>query len=89
MNTLKIAFAAAILTVGAVASASAMPVGNIGSLDVGVVQAEQVRLVCNQWGQCLHVRRRAPVYGYYGYGSYGYGGGWGGGWHGGHHHHHH
>ena len=92
MNIIKLAFTAAIFTVGIAASASAMPVGNIGAIDAGVVQPEQVRLVCNQWGRCWNVRRRAPVYGYYGYGAYGYRGGWGGGWRGGyrgHHHHHH
>jgi hypothetical protein len=68
MNIMKLTLAAATLTVGLAATASALPVGNIGTVDVGRVQVDQVRLVCNRWGRCWHTRG-------YGYG-YGYGHGY-------------
>jgi hypothetical protein len=64
MNIIKLTIAAATLTVGLAASASALPVGNLGTVNVGGIQADQVRLVCNRWGRCWHV------------GGYGYRGGW-------------
>jgi hypothetical protein len=87
MNILKLTLAAATFSVALAASASAMPVGNIGGIDTGInsAQPEQVRLVCNQWGRCWRT------------GGYVYRGGWRGGrggWrghgggHGGHGHHH-
>jgi len=71
MNVLKLTLAAATLTVGLAASASALPIGNLGTVKVDGIQAEQVRLVCNRWGRCWRVG---------GYG-YGYRGGWRRGWH--------
>jgi hypothetical protein len=68
MNILKLTLAAATFTVGLGASASAMPVGNLGTVNAGGAQPEQVRMVCNRWGRCWNTRG-------YGYG-YGYGGGW-------------
>ena len=57
MNILKLTLAAATFSVALAASASAMPVGNIGGIGSGVgsAQPEQVRLVCNQWGRCWRV----------------------------------
>ena len=52
MNIIKLTLAAATLTVGLAASASALPVGNLGTVNVGGIQADQVRLVCNRWGRC-------------------------------------
>ena len=54
MNILKLTLAAATFSVALAASASAMPVGNIGSVDTGIssAQPEQVRLVCNRFGRC-------------------------------------
>jgi hypothetical protein len=66
MNIIKLTLAAATLTVGLAASASALPIGNLGTVNVGGIQADQVRLVCNHYGRCWHVG---------GYG-YGYRGGW-------------
>jgi len=71
MNIIKLTLAAATITVGLAASASALPVGNPGSVNAGGIQAEQVRLVCNRWGRCWHVRD----YGYRGY-RRGYRGRW-------------
>ena len=48
MNIIKLTLAAATLTVGLAASASALPVGNLGTVNVGGIQADQVRLVCNR-----------------------------------------
>ena len=82
MNLIKLTFAAATLVVGFAASASAMPVGKLSGADTGA-KPEQVRLVCNQWGRCWHVR------GYEGGYRYGYGGGYRGyrgGWNGRRHH---
>ena len=64
MNIIKLTLAAATLSVGLAASASALPVGNLGTVNVGGIQADQVRLVCNRWGRCWQV------------GGYGYRGGW-------------
>lgn len=68
MSIIKLTLAAATLTVGLAASASALPVGKIGTVNAGGIQADQVRLVCNRWGRCWHTRG----YGYYGYGYRGY-----------------
>ena len=72
MNIIKLTLAAATITVGLVASASALPVGNLAAVNAGGIQADQVRLVCNRWGSCWHVRN------YYGYRGYrrGYRGRW-------------
>lgn len=74
MSTIKLAFAAAALTFGLAASASAMPVGGLGksAANGATNQVEQVRLVCNRWGRCW---RTGPYYGY------GYGYGWRRGYH--------
>ena len=68
MNITKLTIAAATFTVGLAASASAMPVGNIGALHVDGAQPEQVRLVCDRRGRCYNTRRGryryAPSYGY-------------------------
>jgi hypothetical protein len=80
MSTIKLAFAAAALTVGLAASASAMPVGKLGqgAANSAANQVEQVRLVCNRWGRCW---RTGPYYGYgYGYRSYGWDRGYRRGW---------
>jgi len=66
MNILKLTLAATTFTVALAASASAMPVGNLGTVNAGGAQPEQVRLVCNRWGRCWNTR---------GY-RYGYGRGW-------------
>ena len=72
---------AAVSTVG-IGAASAFPIAPIGQ---AVSPAEQVRLVCDQWGRCWRTRPRyyrhgyaprrfyGPGYGYYGprYGYYG------------------
>lgn len=55
MNVLKLTLAAATLSVGLAASASAMPLSNLGTVDVGSAQVDQVRLVCNRWGRCWRV----------------------------------
>ena len=55
MNIIKLTIAAAALTVGFAASGSALPVGNLGTVDIGGIQADQVRLVCNRYGRCWHV----------------------------------
>lgn len=54
MNKMKFVFAAAFFAVGVTASASAVPIGNIGTLDAGV-QFESVRWVCNHYGRCWWV----------------------------------
>lgn len=75
MNILKLTLAATTVSLGLVASASAMPVGNIAPANGNsVAPIEQVRLVCNRWGRCWHV-------GGYRYG-YGWRGGYRGGWRG-------
>jgi hypothetical protein len=73
MNVLKLTLAAATLTVGLAASASALPLPKLGAVDVGT-QVDQVRTVCNRWGRCWWVPG-----GYYGYG-YGWRGGYRHGW---------
>lgn len=61
-------------------SASAMPFGLATKADIAS-NAEQVRLVCDQYGRCYRTGPR-----YYGYGrpfvrpGYGYGRGWHRGW---------
>ena len=55
MNIIKLTFVAASLTVGLVASASALPFDRLGTVNAGGIQADQVRLVCNRWGRCWHV----------------------------------
>jgi len=67
MNIIKLTLAAATLTVGLAASASALPVGNIGTVNAGGIQADQVRLVCNHWGRCWHVGGYGGYHGYRGY----------------------
>jgi|KBSMisStandDraft_5_1062788.scaffolds.fasta_scaffold7445019_1 hypothetical protein len=71
MKLVKLTAAAAVMAVGFVMSASAMPVQKLGTEATGA-QIDQVRLVCNRWGRCWHVGgwRR----GYYAYG-------WHPGWH--------
>ena len=64
MNVIKLTLAAATLTVGLAASASAMPLPNLGTVDVGAAQVDQVRLVCNRWGRCWHVGGYAYGYRY-------------------------
>ena len=76
MNTIKLTLAAATLTVGLAASASALPIGKIGTVDVGGIQADQVRLVCNRWGRCWHTRGYGYGYGYRGGYRRGYYGRW-------------
>jgi hypothetical protein len=76
MNIIKLTLTAATFTVGLAASASALPVGNIGTVDVGRIQADQVRLVCNRWGRCWHVRSYGYGYGYRGGYRRGYYGRW-------------
>jgi hypothetical protein len=74
MNIIKLTIAAATLTVGLAASASALPVGNLGTVDVGGIQADQVRLVCNRYGRCWHTGGYAYGYGYrHGYHGYRHG----------------
>lgn len=58
MRIVKLTLAAAVLSVGCVVSASAMPMQNLGT-EVTGNQVDQVRLVCNRWGRCWH------TYGYY------------------------
>ena len=76
MNVIKLTLAAATLSVGLAASASAMPLAPLGTVDVGGVKTDQVRLVCNRWGRCW---RTGGYYGFYrggyhrGYGAYGRG----------------
>lgn len=71
MNIIKLTLAAATITVGLAASASAMPVGNMAPANgASAAPIEQVRLVCNRWGRCWHV------------GGYGWRGGYRGGWRG-------
>jgi hypothetical protein len=67
MNIIKLTLAAATLTLGLAASASALPVGNLGTVNVGGTQADQVRLVCNQFGRCWHTGGYGYRYGYHGY----------------------
>lgn len=64
MTLIKLTLAAATLTIGLTASAAAMPAAKIGGLDIGTIQAEQARLVCNRWGRCWRT------------GGWGYRGGW-------------
>lgn len=54
MNIIKLTLAAATLTIGLAASASALPVDKLGTVEVDGIQADQVRLVCNRWGRCWH-----------------------------------
>ena len=70
----KLAFvtlAAAALFVGVgTGGASAMPMNDLAALDVGA-KPDQVRMVCNRWGQCWW---RPNDYGYrYGWGHRHYG----------------
>ena len=65
MNIIKLTLAAATLSVGLAASASALPVGNLGTVNVGGIQADQVRLVCNRWGRCWHVGGWGYRYGWH------------------------
>ena len=75
MNVLKLTLAAATLTIGLAASASALPVDKLGTIKVDGVQVDQVRLVCNRYGRCWRTGGYR-VYGYghrhYGYRHYGY-----------------
>jgi len=68
MNVVRLTLAAATVTIGLTVSASAMPLPNLGTVDIGT-QADQVRTVCNRWGRCWWVP-----------GGYGYGYGWRGGY---------
>ena len=72
MNIIKLTLAAATVTIGIAASASALPVDKLGIVEANGIQADQVRLVCNRWGRCWHTGGyRAYRYGYrrhrYGY----------------------
>ena len=64
MNNIKLTIATATFTVGLAASASALPVGNLSTVNVGGIEADQVRLVCNRFGRCWRT------------GGYAYRGGW-------------
>jgi hypothetical protein len=75
MNIIKLTLAAATLSVGLAASASALPVGNLGNVKVDGIQADQVRLVCNHYGRCWHVGGYGYRGGYHGY-RRGYRGRW-------------
>ena len=81
--TLSLLAAAAIGAIS-IGSASAMPASNLAGLGVSPIQ--DVRLVCDRFGQCYNTRRAyrtsryyAPRYydqpGYYGQRNYGYYGG--------------
>ena len=70
MNIIKLTLAAATLTIGIAASASALPVDKLSTIAVDGIQADQVRLVCNRYGRCW--RTGYPVYRGYGYRRYGY-----------------
>jgi hypothetical protein len=61
MNIIKLTLAAATLTIGIAASASALPIDKLGTVEANGIQADQVRLVCNRWGRCWRTR------GYHGY----------------------
>ena len=65
MNIIKLTLAAATLTIGIAASAAALPIDKLGTVEVDGIQADQVRLVCNRWGRCW--RTGYPVYRGYGY----------------------
>ena len=54
MNIIKLTLAAATLTIGIAASASALPIDKLGTVEANGIQADQVRLVCNRWGRCWH-----------------------------------
>ena len=64
MNMMKLTLAAATLTVGLAASATAMPIQKLGT-EAAMPQVDQVRLVCNRWGRCWHVPGWRGAYGYY------------------------
>jgi hypothetical protein len=80
MNILKLTLAAATFSVGLAASASAMPVGNIAPVNGASAPVEQVRLVCNRWGNCYHVGGYGWRGGYRGAYRGGYRGGYRGRW---------
>jgi hypothetical protein len=67
MNVLKLTLAAATLTIGLAASASALPVDKLGTVNAGGIQADQVRLVCNRYGRCWRIGGYGYRYGYRGY----------------------
>jgi hypothetical protein len=73
MNVVKLTLAAATITLGLATSVSAMPLPNLGTVDLGT-QVDQVRTICNAYGRCWWV----PSYRYrYGYGrGYGWRGGY-------------
>jgi hypothetical protein len=64
MNIIKLTLAAGTLAVGLATSASAMPMPNLGTVDVGAAQVDQVRLVCNRWGRCWRVGGWGHRYGW-------------------------
>jgi hypothetical protein len=67
MNIIKLTLAAATLTIGLAASASALPVDKLGTVKIDGVQADQVRLVCNRWGRCWRTGGGYRVYRYRGH----------------------
>jgi hypothetical protein len=54
MNKITLSLAAAAFVGLGTVGASAMPAGNLSIVNVGL-QADQVRMVCNQWGRCWNV----------------------------------
>jgi hypothetical protein len=67
MKFVRTTVAAATLLVGVAATASAMPVQQLGT-GMTSAKVDQVRLVCNRWGRCWHTygwRRGYYSYGYY------------------------
>ena len=64
MTKLKIALAAAALLGLSSAATMAMPMSNLGAVDVGV-KADSVRWVCNAYGRCWHRPNYYGAYGYY------------------------
>lgn len=67
-KSLLVLVSAASLGALAATSANAMPMAQVGPTASGI---DQVRLICNEWGQCWrrpdYYRPYRP-YGYYGYG---------------------
>jgi hypothetical protein len=66
MPKLKLTLAAIAVSAGlGMSGASAMPIGNLGSIAGVDTQAQTVRYVCNAWGRCWW--RPNYYYGAYGY----------------------
>jgi hypothetical protein len=89
MRTLKLVLLAGTLATGlSTVGAQAMPINNLGTVDVGA-SVDTVRWVCSPYsGQCwwrpnYYSGYVVPYYGFYGYRGYrGYRGGYRGGWRG-------